>query len=279
MKMLLSADEVAAQVKRLPPLPRAVHALAEALRSDAVPLERVVEIMRADQALAAAALRLANSSFYGVAGRVSTLRDAVQILGLNMLSAAVMTAAVMDRFDPARCAGFDFEGCWRHAIATALAAQQLALARGLDAEEAYTIGLLHDIGRLALASHFPQAFQASLDLGAREDIPPVVAEKELLGLDHAWVGGWVAEHWRLPAGVVRAVRHHHELPPASSCNLLDVLHLADNVTHALDVSREPCEMVPAMSIGAWERIGATGAELHELFGHVEARMKDVRFGP
>jgi putative nucleotidyltransferase with HDIG domain len=278
MNPRLSAEQVLSRVKALPPLPQAVHELGEALRSDAVRIDRVIGVVGRDQALTTAALRLANSSFYGVSGRVLCLRDAVQILGLNTLSAAVMTAAVMARFDPACCPTFDFHACWRHAIATALCTQKLAVPRGLDGDEAYTVGLLHDIGRLALASHFPEAFAQTLAWAGTHDVPPLQAERELLGIDHAWVGGVLAEHWRLGAGVIEAIRTHHELPPTRGHGMLDALHLADNITHALDLSHEPDEMVPTLSIAAWERIGLSNAELQQLFEHIEERMQHIGRG-
>ncbi len=269
---LLSVEAVLSKVKTLPPLPQVVHELTAALRCETVQADRIVRVIENDPALTVTALRLANSSFYGVSGRVVTLRDAVQILGVNTLSSAVMTAAVMSRFDRTSCPGFDFDACWRHAIATALCAQMLAQPRGVEADVAYTAGLLHDIGRLALATYFPQPLAQAIAWGAEHDVTPLEAEQHTLGIDHAEVGGMLADHWRLAPVVALAIRAHHQEHVADASGLIDVLHLADNITHALDLSATPDDMVPPMSLAAWERLSPSRAELQQLFERIEARV-------
>lgn len=278
MKHALSSDEVLARVSNLPALPEIVYQLELALRSDIASNERIVRLVSSDAGLTAAALRLANSAFYGVSGRVVSLRDAVQILGLETLSAVAMTGAVAASFDRSACPGFDFDGLWRHALATALGAQALARTRGVDECAAYTAGLLHDIGSLALASHFPEQFAATLAFSAANAVVPLEAERELLGIDHAIVGGLIAAHWRLAPGVATAIRLHHDVPTGEADTLLDVLHLADNIVRALDISRSADDMVPPLSLAAWERIGPSGPELQQLFEHIETRMRTLDLG-
>jgi putative nucleotidyltransferase with HDIG domain len=274
--MTLSAELLRARVKALPTLPQAVHALRTAMADESTGMERVVGIVATDPALTMAALRLANSSFYGVSGRVATLRDAVQTLGLNTLSAAVMTAAVMASFQRTECVGFDVGGAWRHAVATALSAEALAVGRDVDAGTAYVAGLVHDIGRVALASHFPTEYAAVVARVAADDSRDETAtgiERALLGLDHAEVGAMVAAHWRLSPVIVDAIAAHHALQPGVANGLHDVLHVADNVTHALGLSMSAAELVPPLSLEAWERVGLSPAEMQALFAQVEARMQ------
>jgi putative nucleotidyltransferase with HDIG domain len=278
MNNTVSTDELLARIERLPALPRAVHELNEALSRADVPTDRIVRAVGSDQALTVSALRLANSSFYGVSGRVVNLRDAVQILGLQTLTAAVLTSAVMARFDRTACPGFDFDACWRHALATALCAQALAQPRGIDACTAYTAGLLHDIGRLALASCFPRQLTAAQAWAAEHDIAPQDAERAVLGSDHAVVGSLIAAHWRLAPAIVDAIRLHHEVPAGAGRSVLDVLHLADNIVHALDVTHEPDDMVPTLSLGVWERLGVSVGELQQVFAQIEQRMSGFDVG-
>ena len=271
--MKLTEDQIRTRVKALPPLPRAVHELRVALADEATGMERVVAIVATDPALTMAVLRLANSSFYGVSGRVATLLDAVRTLGLHTLSAAVMTAAVMAGFQRSDCPGFDMPGAWRHAVATALTAEALAAAREVDIGTAYVAGLIHDIGRIALAAHFPNEFSSVLARMADQDEMPIEAERELLGLDHAQVGAMIAGHWRLAPVVVEAIAGHHDLQPGIVDGLHDVLHVADNVSYALGLSMSSEELVPPLSLDAWGRVGLTPAELRQLFARVESRMQ------
>ena len=274
----VTGEQVVARVKSLPPLPQIWHALDEALRNDIASSERVVRLIASDQGLTATTLKLANSPFYGVSGRVASVRDAVRIVGIQTLWAATMTTTAMARFDAAACPGFDMAGSWRHAFGTAVCAQFLAERRGMDPCAAYTAGLLHDIGTLALATSFPEAFNETLSWAARHDVPPVDAERELLGIDHAVVGGLVANHWRLAPIVADAVRQHHEVPDGPSVTLADVVHLADSIVHALDVSHAADDLVPPLTISAWARVAPTMAELEQAFAHVEARLRHLETG-
>lgn len=272
MNPRLSPDEVRSRVRHLPGLPTVVLELDRALRSEEGSSDGIVRLIGRDAGLTAMALKLANSSFYGASGRVQSLRDAVQILGLRTLSTAVMTAAVMARLDPAGCPGYDGEAAWRHALGTALCAQRLADARGVDACAAYTTGLLLDVGMLALATTFPEPYAAVLAWGARHDVPPLDAERELLGVDHAEVGGMLAEHWRFPPAITHAIHRHHAVPDGQGDPLLDVVHVADNIAHALDLSRLAGAMVPPLSLAAWRRVQPPEEELRAVFEHVEDRL-------
>jgi putative nucleotidyltransferase with HDIG domain len=278
MNHLISREQILASVKQLPPMPALVHELEAALRFDDVQSEAVVQLVAKDQAMTVAALRLANSAFYGVSGRVVTLRDAVQILGMRTLSSAVTTAAVMACFDRDACLGFDFDAAWRHALASALCAQALARSRGLDECASYTCGLLHDIGSLALATAFPEQFAATIVWAAHHGVTPVEAEQELLGFDHAAVGGLIAAHWHFAPVVVDAILQHHAVPSDRADALLDALHLADNITHALDLSRHADDIVPPLSLATWERMGLSSDELQELFADIESRMHKLDSG-
>lgn len=271
-------EQVAARVKTLPPLPQVWHALDDALRSDTASPDHIVRLVACDPGLTAVTLKLANSPFYGASGRVVSLRDAVQILGVQTLSAATMTASVMARFDPAACPAFDIASSWRHALGTAVCAQFLAEPRGIDPCAAYTAGLLHDIGTLALATSFPDVFNETLAWAARHDVPPIDAERELLGIDHAVVGGMVARHWRLAPAIADAVRQHHDVPDGPSASLNDVLHISDNIVHALDVSHAADDFVPPLDIGAWARVAPTTEELGRAFECVELHLMNLDLG-
>jgi len=268
-------DAIRERVRNLPALPGVVLELDRALNSDTGSSDRIVRLIGGDAGLTAMALKLANSPFYGASGRVRSLRDAVQILGLRALSTAVMTAAVMARLQPADCPGLDTDAAWRQALGTALCAQRLAEPRGVDPCTAYTAGLLHDIGKLALATCFPEAYSAVLAWAARHDVPHLDAERELLGTDHAEVGAMLAEQWRFPRAIVDTLRRHHAVPDDAEDPLLDVVHVADAITHALDVAGAPDDAVPPLSPAAWRRLHPSDEELRRTFEHIEGRLANL----
>lgn len=280
MKTALNAATVAERVRDLPPLPAALAQVLGALRQEGLHTDRMAALIERDQALCARTLRLANSAFYGLAGRVGSVHDALQLLGLRTVGNMMAAATLAGHAELGRCAGFDFGIYWRHSVAVSIAAREIALARGNDGDQACVTGLLHDAGQLALAAYFPAELSAALDLCHHADLETVEAERSVLGLDHAQVGGMVAEHWSLPPALVHAIRHHHApLPQAAhqpaSAWLVDTVHLADAIAHALDVARDPREAVPGVSLDAWERQNAAQLDTGRIFAIVESGVASL----
>lgn len=269
----LSAAAVAHRVRDLPALPAALTEALAALRSEQLNTDRLAQLIERDQALCGRTLRLANSAFYGLQGHVGTVHDALRLLGLRTVGSMMSAASLAGYANVARCPGFDFKVYWRHSLAVSMAAREIALACGHDGDQAAVTGLLHDVGQLAMAAYFPDAFAAALDLGRTADCEPLQSERSVLGLDHAQVGGMVAQHWRLPPAMVQAIQAHHEPPsrplPGTATALIDVVHLADAVAHALDLAQDPQECVPDVSLDSWERLGVGRLDTATLFAIVE----------
>jgi len=238
-------------VDALPALPQALLQALAMLRSDDASAEDCAAPIARDPGMTARALRLANSAFYGMAGRVATVRDAVNMLGRGTLSALLTAAAVTAQFAPGRCPGIDLSAFWRHALATAIAAQALAAETGFDEEVAFTTGLLHDIGRLALAACFP-AELAAVQAGGQTGGPLLDAERAVFGLDHAAVGAMITRHWHFPAAVVTAIAEHHAAATAPPV-LVDLVQLADAVAHALEFDAATCARL-ALSPAQCQRV-------------------------
>jgi putative nucleotidyltransferase with HDIG domain len=185
-----------------------------------------------DPVLSARVLKIVNSPFYGVAGRVASLQEAVMVLGFSSVRRLALAVSLNGSF-PARGLGeADPRRLWHHSFCTALSAQALAPLCRIDAESAFTAGLLHDIGRIALLSVEPERFAATLAARAQHpDLP--AAETAVFGFDHAGFGARLLERWHLPASLVRAVACHHQPDVAPTAPLTDLTHLADALAHAM----------------------------------------------
>lgn len=274
--MRIDPAALCARVSSLPVLPQAVIEALRILRSDQASADDCAERISCDQALAARTLRLANSAFYGMPGRVATIRHAHDVLGRRTLGALLTTAAVSTQFGHGSGPGFDFASFWRHALGTAVAAQALALETGADDEQAFIAGLLHDIGRLALAAYFAESLAGAVLAARAQDLPLVVAERQLLGVDHAEVGAMIAAHWHFPIVVVAAILEHHEpaqggtaAPPTMTC----LVQAADAIVHALDLNGAEDEAVPVVSDATWDHLGLTPAQVLRVFERTEAGVE------
>lgn len=264
------------RVNSLPVLPQAVIEALRILRIDGASADDCAERISHDQALAACTLRLANSAFYGMAGRVATIRQAHDVLGRRTLGALLATAAVSTQFSPGSGSGFDFESFWRQALGTAVAAQGLAIETGADDEQAFIAGLLHDIGRLALATYFAESLAAAVALARSQDLPLLLAERQLLGVDHAEVGALIASHWHFPAAVVAAILDH-PAPGRDGAHpaalLTALVHVANAIVHALDLDGAEDEAVPVLSAAAWDQLGLSPAQVLRVFERIETGVE------
>ncbi len=261
----------------LPSLPQAVLDAMDLMRdedSSAVDLAICIE---RDQALTARTLRVANSAFFGVSGRVGTVRNAIDLLGRRAVNCLLTSSAVSAQFRHVPGSTFDYGNFWLHAVATAMAARGLAHELRLDEDVAFTSGLLHDIGRLALVSGCPLQSEAAMQHGLANDMPMLQAEREVLGIDHMLVGARVATHWRFPADVVAPIRDHHAPrgTPEGRPDVVDVVHAADALVHGLDLKRAGNEAVPAIDLRAWARLGLQQQQVLPIMASVSACVTEL----
>ena len=249
-----------------------------ALQREQLSAKRSIELIEQDQALAARVLRLANSAFYGMPGRVGSIGDAVRMLGLRTVAGVLAAAAMHNAIRVDACAGFDFPDYWRHAIGSALAARALAGAAGCNADEAFLAGLMHDIGQLALAAFEPGKTASALALARSAKLSAEGAERVVLGLSHPAVGARVAEHWRFPAIICQAIALHHAPEPASAgqrISLSGLVQLADTVAHALDLCPDADEAMPMLAPEAWQSLGLSEAEALQILATVKQATREM----
>ena len=275
----ISAEHVARRVGQLPALPQAVLQALALLRSETASDQDCAQRIALDAAMTARTLRLANSAFYGVSGRVATIRDAVLLLGRRTLGTMLAAVSVADSIGRSGMVGGPDAGeaigrFWRHALACALAAQILARRRTPDQDVAFTAGLLHDIGQLVLRAHHAEALQAVRAAAAVDDADRLPFERALLGLDHAQVGAMVARHWHFPPEVIEAIgAHHGPLAGDGPVTLADLVHVADALAHTLDLEGDEDAAVPELGAATWRRVALGADEAHALFHDVETGVR------
>jgi putative nucleotidyltransferase with HDIG domain len=229
--------------------------------------------------MAAKILRAANSSFYGMCGTIGSVQDAVRLIGLRSVGALVTTAALLHSIAPPSCRGFDFRVFWEHSLATAICSRELARECGYSESVAFTAGLLHDIGRLALATYYPSEFASAIERAADRDCLLLDAETSLLGIGHAEVGASIATHWNFADVVSEAIRDHHAPAQdnyAGPVALADIVHTADGIVHALDLTHVANDLVPPLQLAAWTRLRLGADCFPGLFERTKAGFIGLR---
>lgn len=270
----VTKERLLSRVEHLPSLPTVAAELLHSLEGDAPDTETLAQQIAMDPALSADTLRLANSSFYGLTGKVASLHDAILVLGLRQLRALVVTAAVVRTL---RSPGdwFNLHGFWRHSLGVALCARQLASQVPVPADRAYLAGLLHDIGRLALATCFPAETREMQAYRACHDCYSLEAERDILGLDHTDAGRALARHWHFPAAIQDAVGCHHAPENEEATSLAGLIHVADIMAHALDLGHEENDLVPRLSTVAWNRLDLDWSDFAMHLAQAEEAHKSM----
>lgn len=260
--------------------PTVSRTATEALRllsdpnSDFGHIERVV---RVDPGLTGNVLKLANSAYFGASGEVSSVRQAVGIIGWNRMRQLV-TAAAMNGLMEGSVQGYGLAPgeLWRHAVSVSVAAETLAKEHGIKTpEDVFTAALLHDVGKLVMGKYV-EPYYDLIEMAVGRGVPFNEAEQEVLGTDHAEVGAWILERWKLPAPIVRAVRFHHTPDQTEPREMLvDLVHLADMFCMILGVGlgNDGIQYMPSM--GAMARVGLDPERLQKAATITLAGLKDL----
>jgi HD-like signal output (HDOD) protein len=162
-----------------------------------VGLSKLAGLIRADPGVSVEMLRLANSPLFGARSEITGILHALAMLGLNRIKAIVMTVAIRDFLSPARDVAV-FAPCWRHCLATAFVAEEIATHAREDPDICYTAGLLHAIGQMALIAARPAEYDGVVRIAHESDRDLRELEREWFGVDRGDLAARLAEAWNLP---------------------------------------------------------------------------------
>lgn len=266
---LLDSD-VAGKLRELPALPAIVLELLVSFDDPDVDVARLADTIARDQALSARTLRVANSPLYRLASKVKTINQAIMVLGFDTVRTLVAAGAIVDAL-PGNGGQLDLAQFWRHSMATAVCARNVARRTRVNPEQAFLAGLLHDIGRLVLATRYPQQYTAAAAWRDAQDCWEVDAEQQVLGMTHQQVGLMLAEAWQFPALIQRAIGYHHAPAVDDLGELASIVHVANAIVHALDLGVGVNAQVPPLSGEAWASLRLEGEMLRAIFRETEAQ--------
>lgn len=265
----LTIERVIKGVQQVPSLSAVVLEVLASFDRENIEIAGLVQKLGRDQGLTARVLRVANSPFYGISGKVGSVGEAVVVLGFHNVRSLVAAAGIIHQFPAAEGEDrLDRLAFWQHGIGTGVCAQALAKKLNMDQALAFTAGLLHDVGRLVLDAYFREDFAATMAHCAAEDVALLEAERAVLGLDHGMVGYELAKRWKFPAAIQQAIRDHHQ-PERETAALTDLVHVANTLCHALDFGNSGYEMVPSLSSAAWTRLGLDWKTMPALMAEIE----------
>jgi putative nucleotidyltransferase with HDIG domain len=228
-------EEYLKKATTLPPAPRILPQLLTVLNQPNIDSGKLVDLILLDPALTVAVIRQCNSAFLGASMPVSDLREAVTRLGFQkvyQIVAAISGSKALQQSQ--RGYGMELGQLWQHSVTTAIAAQILARYAGENENLIFTAGLLHDLGKIVLSEVLAVRYQKLIQTVKTNKCSVIEAEKELLGVNHAEVGGTLLQQWRFSNDLVAAVRFHHDPFDARPYERLAALvHLGDLLAYCI----------------------------------------------
>jgi len=221
--------DIEKQINAFPPFSPVINKVISVIDNPTSSATDIENVIRYDQSLASRVLRMANSAYYGYSGKISTISQAIVILGLNTLRAVLFTATASKTINK-KLSGYKLlDGeFWKHSVMTAIGSRQIAeKVRYKNVEEAFVCGLLHDLGKLLLDSYIINLQKEMDALINSTGLSLSEAELQLLGINHSQVGKRIAVKSNFPTNIVEVINFHHN-PIKSSIQQLSAIVCAAN---------------------------------------------------
>ena len=277
-------------VKVLPSLQAIVSQLEQAAKQKDVPVHEISRLVRLDQSLAVRIIRLANSAAFSPGEPIVDLDEAIIYLGLANVRSIIITTRCIENVANVPSGLIHWNRFWAHSVAVGHTARVLAgflraEHQPSSLESLYIAGLLHDIGKLALACLSPSDFEEVVTTATARSCPLAPVEIELIGMDHGALGAWYLQSQGLPESITESVRRHHCWQDGEDLHIPGCLiSLADRFSHLLQVG-ESGSAAPAGALTEspeWEvcvqklwRPQRSGTSYSELLHERLANLSDI----
>jgi HD-like signal output (HDOD) protein len=266
------------KIKEMPPLPQSITQILELTKSTKSSAKDLAKVFERDPTLAANILKIANSSYYGFTGKISTITHAIVCLGLDTVKSIALTSSTQEMLNN-EIPAYDLEKgmLWQRSISCATCAKIIAQRIGYqDCEEAYVAGLLLDIGKIILSSFAEDQFKQIIEKTKDNKTPFNTAEQEILGFDHPKIGGRVIKKWNLPSILIEAVQYHHQPDKAETNKTLTyIVHLADAITDMLGIGLGNDSLTYVFEENTLDILGLSKEDMESIMSELVDKMQKI----
>lgn len=263
----VTPQDLVSGVVRLVSLPEVCIRVNEMLEDPKINANDIGKVISQDTGLTARLLKIVNSSFYGFPSRIETVSRAVTVIGLRELRGLVLAASAVEAFSKIPNDVLNMVKFWRHSVYCGVVAKLLAQhCNVLHSERLFVAGLLHDIGKLIISHRLPNEAREVLRLQKESELPDYEIERQVLGFDHAVVGGELLKNWQMPKTLMNAVRYHHQ-PHESDDAIVDVslVHIANGMTFVAEQGLDSENGSHEISLYAWQTTGLDESVMDGIF--------------
>lgn len=219
-------------LRLVPPFPAIAHKILALVRQDNVSTNQVGELIRMDPSFSAELLRFANSALFGARREVTSLSQAIVLLGMDRVK-TMATFVALNNMVRSSVRIQALRKVWIHSLVTALITEEAARVASLPRDTAYTTGLLHNLGTLGLMSAYPDEYSRMLEVSNDFGFDLLKTERDLFELDHCAAGAYLAQDWNFPDELAAAIATHHDLPVPDEVTIDNVLKVSWRLTDVL----------------------------------------------
>jgi putative nucleotidyltransferase with HDIG domain len=219
-------------LRLLPPFPAIAHRILALASQEEVGVHEIAALIKLDPSFSAELLRFANSALFCVRRQVTSLTQAVALLGMDRVR-SMATFVALNSMVCRSVRAPALRKVWVHSVVTAIIAQEAARLARLDSEVAYTTGLLHNLGTLGLMSAYPDEYSRMLEVSNDFGFDLLQTERDLFEIDHCAAGAYLALDWHFPDQLAAAIATHHDEPVANQRSLDNLVKVSWRMTDTL----------------------------------------------
>jgi HD-like signal output (HDOD) protein len=265
----------------LPILPNIISKVMKIIDNPYSNADHLTELISMDQSLTVKTLKLANSAYYGFPREIVTVTEAVVVLGFLTVRNLILTSTLYNIFvnESQEEREFDRRKFWKHSVATAICARLLVSATApgqKEEEEAFTLGILHDVGKVFLDTNYHSQFLEVLRESKKNKSAPVYEiERRILSTDHAEIGSMIIDKWNLPENFVEPIKFHHTPGLAADKYMTSVLHVADTISKFSAITYDASEISARLDRDAMGTLKLQEDNLRTVVQNLEYEMSNA----
>lgn len=262
---ILVLKEKIESINALPTIPKVLKKILGVIENPKISLNEISNFVSGDPALTTKVLKMVNSPVYGFPGRISSVNQAVILLGLTVVKGLLLGVSVFELMQKTMI------GLWEHSLGTAIICRLMAKKKGLkEPDELSAEGLLHDIGKVLLVLQYPDVYEKAMNDSDNNHLTIYDTERGYFNTTHATVGMWMARKWRFPPNLIETIEYHHKphlakIAPVDSA----IVHFADILVRARGFGFAGDRFLMPVNPTAWELLSFSDADIKEILSEAE----------
>lgn len=275
---MTSIEELLKDIDDLKPIPAVIHQIMGAAEKPDSSMAEIAEIIMYDPSITANILKTCNSAFFGLSRKIESIQDAITMMGIDQVVDIVLLKSSAGNLQASQSGYGLHEGeLWKHAVSSALIARDLAIKQGAKNKQMiFTAALLKDIGKIILDRFVSDSYEKIEHLVSNEGFSFREAEKSVIGIDHAEIGGIIAKMWKFSPKMVEMIRHHHLNDKNARKDLgTQILYVADNICMMMGIGGGTDGLAYRFHSDVLENMGISPVDLQILIASFSEEIKKV----